>query len=76
MCSHKTKTQAHGQQTNHQHEHVTNEKTHKPRVHPRHDNMKACSQWIVSVQGSEHHAPTWNKARRRDSARLERAQST
>ncbi len=26
------------------HEHAANEKTHKPRVHTRHDNMKARSQ--------------------------------
>ncbi len=48
--SHKTETQAHGQQTKSPamcktgHEHAANEKTHKPRVHTRHDNMKARSQ--------------------------------
>jgi len=48
--SHKIKTQAHDQQTNHQpcaktgHEHAANEETHKPRIHTRHDNMKAHSQ--------------------------------
>ncbi len=51
MCSHKTKPQAHGQQNKSPamcktgHEHAANENTHKPRVHTRHDNMKACSQW-------------------------------
>ncbi len=44
MCSHKTKTQAHGQQNKSPamcktgHEHAANENTHKPRVHTRHDN--------------------------------------
>ncbi len=51
MCSHKTKTQAHGQQNKLPamcktgHEHAANENTHKPRVHTRQDNMKAHSQW-------------------------------
>ncbi len=119
------------------HEHAANEKTHKPRVHTRHDNMKAHSQWDTQaachtaqditlmhaadentncvqhhkthmdrracgransrphtstkrqnvecewpnpdtkpklktwVPGSEHNAPTWNKAHRRESARFE-----
>ncbi len=50
MCSHKTKTQAHGQQNKSPamfktgHEHAANEKTHKPRVHTKHDTMKAHSQ--------------------------------
>ncbi len=50
MCSHKTKTQAYGQQNKlpamckRGHEHAANENTHKPRVHTRHDNMKAHSQ--------------------------------
>ncbi len=50
MCSHKTKTQAHGQQNKSPamcktgHEHAANENTHKPRVHTKHDNMKARSQ--------------------------------
>ncbi len=51
MCSHKTKTQAHGQQNKSPamcktgHEYTANENTHKPRVHTRHDNMNAHSQW-------------------------------
>ncbi len=119
------------------HEHAANEKTHKPRVHTRHDNMKARSQWNTQaachtaqditwmhaadrnmncvqhnkthvdrracsransrprthtkrqsvereclnpdtkpklktwMPGSEHHAPTRNKARRRENAGLE-----
>ncbi len=50
MCSHKTKTQAHGLQNKSLamcktgHEHAANENTHKPRVHTRHDNIKARSQ--------------------------------
>ncbi len=138
MCSHKIKTQA-GQQNKSSamcktgHEHAANENTYKPRVHTRHENMKACSQWKTQaachtaqditwmhtankntncvqhktqhtwteeytaertqdrtltqqdrtwstsvrtpkpklktwVPGSEHHAPTRNKARRRESA--------
>ncbi len=49
MCSHKKKTQAHGQQYKSPamcktgHEHVVNENTHKSCVHTRHDNMKARS---------------------------------
>ncbi len=49
-CSHKTETQAHGPANNSPamcktgHEHAANEKNHKPRVHTRHDNMKARSQ--------------------------------
>ncbi len=122
------------------HEHAANKKTHKPRVHTRHDNMKARSQWLYKlratqhkiqhkctqpietrtacnttkptwtrvrgaertrdraltqwqkmerecpnpvtwpklktwVPGSKHHAPTWNKARRRESARHEHTRS-
>ncbi len=51
MCSHKTKTQAHGQQNKSPamcktgHEHAANENTHKLRVHTRHDDIKARSQW-------------------------------
>ncbi len=47
MCSHKTKTQTHGQEKNHQpcakQDMNTQlfEKTHQPRIHTRHDNMKA-----------------------------------
>ncbi len=50
-CSHKTKTQAHGQKNNSpamcktRHEHAANEKTRKPCVHTRQDNKKARSQW-------------------------------
>ncbi len=50
MCLYKTKTQAHSQQNKYPamcktgHEHAANENTHKPRVHSRHDNMKAHSQ--------------------------------
>ncbi len=49
-CSHKTKTQAHGQQTIHQPcaKQDTNMqlmRTHKPRVHTRHENTRAHSQW-------------------------------
>ncbi len=50
MCSHKTKTQAHGQQNKSPamcqtgHEHAANENTHKLRVHTRHDDIKARSQ--------------------------------
>ncbi len=139
MCSHKTKTQVHGQQTNNQP--CAGCKTHKPRVHTRHDNMKARSQWNTQaachtaqditwmhaadkntncvqhnkthmdrracgransrphthtkrqnverecpnpdtkpklktwVPGSEHHAPTWNKARRWESTWLEHTRS-
>ncbi len=149
MCSHKTKHKAHGQQNKLPamcktgHEQAANENTHKPRVHTRHDNMKARSQWKTRaachtaqditwmhaadkntncvqnhthtthvdkrargranssrtltqwdrtwsasvrtptqdmrlktwVPGSEHHAPTQNKARRRESARLEHTRS-
>ncbi len=56
----KQKTQAHGQQTNHQPwakqdmTHAANEKTHKPRVFTRHDNMKACSQWIYKLRATQH----------------------
>ncbi len=123
------------------HEHAANENIHKPRVHTRHDNMKARSQWNTQaachtaqvitwmhaadkntncvqhhkthmgrrargransrphthtmrqnmehecsnpdtkpklktwVPGYEHHAPTWNKARRRESAQLEHTRS-
>ncbi len=111
------------------HEHASNDNTHKPHVHTKHDNMKACSQWNTQaachtaqyvtwmyaadkntncmqqhktrgqesaqpseyerqclkpdtklklktwVPGSEHHAPTRNKARRRESTWLERAGS-
>ncbi len=44
------------------HEHAANEKTHKPRVHTRHDNMKACSQW--NTQAACHTAQdiTWMHA--------------
>ncbi len=64
-CSHKTKTQAHGQQTKSPamcktgHEHAANEKTHKPRVYTRHDNIKALSQW--NTQAACHTAQdiTW-----------------
>ncbi len=64
-CSHKTKTQAHGQQTKSPamcktgHEHAANEKNHKPRVYTRHDNMKARSQW--NTQAACHTAQdlTW-----------------
>ncbi len=50
MFSHKTKTQAHRQQNKSpamcktRHEHAANEKTHKPRVHTRHDSIKSRSQ--------------------------------
>ncbi len=136
-CSHKTETQPMASKQSPAmcktgHEHAANEKTHKPRVHTRHDNMKARSQWIYTlratqhkiqpkctqpiehpncvqhnkptwtrVRGAErtengarvseppsrdqnsrhecrdpkHHAPTWNKARRWESARLEHTRS-
>ncbi len=111
------------------HEHAANDNTHKPHVHTKHDNMKACSQWNTQaachtaqyitwmhaadkntnyvqqhktrgqesaqpsefereclkpdtkpklktwVPGSEHHAPTRNKACRWESAWLERTGS-
>ncbi len=45
-CSHKTKTQANNSPAmcKTRHEHAANEKTHKPRVHTKHDNMNARSQ--------------------------------
>ncbi len=36
------------------HEHAANEKTHKPRVHTRHDNMKARSQRIYKLRATQH----------------------
>ncbi len=44
------------------HIHAANEKTNKPRVHTRHDNMKACSQW--NTQAACHTAQdiTWMHA--------------
>ncbi len=63
MCSHKTKTQAHGQQnkiTSHvQNRTRTRNKLH---VHTRHDNMKAHSQW--NTQAACHTAQdiTWMHA--------------
>ncbi len=143
-CSHTTKTQAHGQQTNHQPcakqdtnmqlmrklishvftqdmttlNHADNEKhkLHATQHKTKHECMQpiktrtACNTtkhtWTEEhvslcehthtmrqnverecpnpdtkpklktwLPGSEHHAPTWNKARRRESARLEHARS-
>ncbi len=68
MCSHKTKTQAHGQQSKSPamcktgHEHAANENTHKPRVHTRHDNMKARSQWKTRAACHTAQDITWMHA--------------
>ncbi len=68
MCSHKTKHKAHGQQNKLPamcktgHEHAANENTHKPRVHTRHDNMKARSQWKTRAACHTAQDITWMHA--------------
>ncbi len=68
MCSHKTKTQAHGQQNKSpamcktRHEHAANENTHKPHVHTRHYNMKARSQWKTRAACHTAQDITWMHA--------------
>ncbi len=44
------------------HEHAANEETHKPRVHTRHDNMKACSQWKTQAACHTAQDITWMHA--------------
>ncbi len=68
MCSYKTKKQAHGQQKKSPamcktgHEHAANENTHKTRVHTRHDNMKARSQWKTQAVCNTAKDITWMHA--------------
>ncbi len=68
MYSHKTKTQAHGQQNKSPamcktgHKHAANENTHKPRVHTRHENMKARSSWKTQATCHTAQDITWKHA--------------
>ncbi len=68
MYSHKTKTEAHGQQNKSPamcktgHKHTANENTHKPRVHTRHENMKAHSQWNTQAVCLTAQDTTWMHA--------------
>ncbi len=68
LCSHKTKQLAHGQQNKSPamcktgHEHAANENNHKPHVHTRHDNMKACSQWDTQAACHTTQDITWMHA--------------
>ncbi len=41
------------------HEHAANEETHKPRIHTRHDNMKAHSQWKTQAACHTAQDITW-----------------
>ncbi len=62
-CSHKPKTQAHGQQQSpamcKRHEHAANEETHKSRVHTRYDNMKHTAN--KNTNCVQHHKAHMNK---------------